>query len=52
MRMQESACTPSFLHAHAGTILRMHSEFQKLNTASFYINVEVWNESHIVYELF
>ena len=53
MRTQESAYARGFLHAYAGPILCMHSEFLKPKQGkSFCIYVEVWNESHILWESF
>ena len=35
MCTQELGCAHSFLHAYVGSILRTHSEFQKLYKTSF-----------------
>ena len=36
MRMHELACTCCFLHAYAGPIFRMHSDFQKTIQGKFF----------------
>ena len=52
-RMWVAACVRGPKHAYTGTLLRTQLWFQRHRKCKFSaIMAEVWNESHIIYDLF